>query len=221
MINKITPYAFMLTIVLLLTVVGCGSEFAIMRTTDLNYLGPGTLDDIQIYSGNQDIIFDKVVPSETGTSGYKLIANEPPFIIPAHTPGQVSEYDSVTAELAIWFDAMIPPLIYKDNGRGVELITINFNIGLDHYLRHDHLLNFGIAATTFMEPYYLTRELSGKKVKPPKPRTAEGIVIEIDEQEKAQQDKQAKKQRKEQEKQAKKAKKEEKKKKKDEPKKED
>ena len=181
MVNKSTPYYFAVTIALLLMWVGCGSEFATMRTADLAYLNMETLDDLQLYSGQRNIIFNQVVPSETGSSGYKELSDWPPFIIQAHTPGQVVEFDSITAELAVWFDGTIPPLVYKDNGRGIELITIEFQIGDDQYLRHDHLLNWGIGETTFIEPYYLSRKLPCKQAKPPEPREAEGIEIEIEE----------------------------------------
>jgi hypothetical protein len=180
MVTNSAPRLFIISIALLLCA-GCGSEFATMRSEDLAYINQGTLDDIQIYSGDRDIMFTQVVPSETGTSRYKELSDLPPFIIPAHTPGQVVEYNSITTELAIWFDGTIPPLVYKDNGRGVELITIEFQIGEDQYLRHDHLLNWGIGETTFIEPYYLSRKLPRKQPKPPKPREAEGIEIEIEE----------------------------------------
>ncbi|MFC1480835.1 hypothetical protein ACFL6E_01140 [Candidatus Neomarinimicrobiota bacterium] len=180
MVNKSAPYSFIIPIALLLWI-GCGAEFATMRTADLAYLNQETMDDLQLYSGNREIIFTQVAPSETGISGYQELSDLPPFTIPAHTPGQVVEYDSITAELAIWFDGMIPPLVYKDNGRGVELITIDFQIGIDQYLRRDHLLNWGIGKTTFMEPYYLSRKLPRKKDKPLEPREAEGIEIEIEE----------------------------------------
>lgn len=178
MINKVPPYPLILALILLLMLPGCGSEFAKMRNADLAYLNLQTLDDIQLFSGQRDIIFNMVEASETGASGYKELQDQSPFIIFAHTPGQVVEYDSTTAELAIWFDALIPPLVYKDNGRGVELITVDFKVGPDQYLRHDRLINRGIGASTFLEPYYLSRLLAKKAQKPPKIREADGIEID-------------------------------------------
>lgn len=126
--RSIKRYSRIFIATLILFYTGCSANLAIVHETELRELPKESLNKLQFYSGDLPIIFTANTDSASSVVRNDVLQkndyhNEFILTIPPETPGILDQYITYRREWHIWFGENLPPLIYKEYGQGLVLIS--------------------------------------------------------------------------------------------------